>query len=70
LPASFLANYKAAVAFLEELESYCQLASDVAAFRAAAPYDTFLRRWKLSVYFSLRFQVGYHAVFEGLDQGS
>eukprot|EP00884_Botryococcus_braunii_P005660 jgi/Botrbrau1/15095/Bobra.0255s0008.1 len=56
VPASFLANYSAAMRFLDELESYCQLSKDIAAFRSAAAYDTFLRRWKLSIYFSLRFQ--------------
>ncbi len=57
VPAVFLANYEAAVAFLEGLERRCTLRADVEAFRASAAVDGFLKRWKLSVYFSLRFQV-------------
>jgi hypothetical protein len=56
VPAVFLANYEAAVGFLEGLERRCTLRADVEAFRASAAVEGFLKRWKLSVYFSLRFQ--------------
>ena len=56
MPAAFLANYGAASDFLSALERRCTLRSDLEAFRAAPAVDAFLKRWKLSVYFSLRFQ--------------
>ena len=57
VPAAFLANYQAASSFLEGLERRCTLHADVEAFRASPAVDSFLKRWKLPVYFSLRFQV-------------
>jgi hypothetical protein len=60
VPAAFLANYSAAVRFLEALEGHCVLRTSLQQFRDCAAVETFLGRWKLSVYFSLRFQVGEH----------
>lgn len=57
VPATFLANYRAAMSFLEGLERYCSVRGMLAAFRSSKAYGSFTRRWKLSIYFSTRFQV-------------
>jgi len=56
VPAAFLANYHASMKFLEGLEGYCRSLASVEAFRGCAEYTSFMKRWNLSVYFSLRFQ--------------
>ena len=57
VPAAFLTNYAAVVAFLEGLEAaHIRTRRQLDAFRAAPAVAAFLRRWNLSVYFSLRFQ--------------
>jgi hypothetical protein len=57
VPATFLGNYKRAVIFLEDLEQQCTTQAGLSAFRACQAYTSFLKRWKLSIYFSTRFQV-------------
>ena len=60
VPAAFLANYSAASAFLSALETtFCRTRTHVAQLRDSAAHASFLRRWKLSAYFGLRFQVGH-----------
>ncbi|KAK9806115.1 hypothetical protein WJX72_002159 [[Myrmecia] bisecta] len=56
VPTAFLANYAAAMQFLEQLEGYAATRASLEALRKSASYDAFLKRWKLPVYFSLRFQ--------------
>ncbi|KAA6427855.1 MAG: conserved oligomeric Golgi complex subunit 2-like [Trebouxia sp. A1-2] len=56
VPTSFISNYRAAMQFLDQLESMCTTKTAFQALRDSPAYDSFLRRWKLSVYFSLRFQ--------------
>ena len=58
VPATFLSNYQAAMAFLDGLETYCASRAALTALRRSPFYASFLRRWKLSIYFSTRFQVG------------
>ena len=58
VPATFLSNYQAAMAFLDGLETYCASRAALTALRKSPFYASFLRRWKLSIYFSTRFQVG------------
>ena len=58
IPATFLSNYQAAMAFLDGLETYCASRAALTALRRSPFYASFLRRWKLSIYFSTRFQVG------------
>ena len=57
MPATFHANFLAAMAFLDALEAQCPNHQALAALRASPSYTSFLRRWKLSVFFSLRFKV-------------
>lgn len=45
------------MAFLEALEGHCATQAGLAAFRGCPAYAGFLRRWRLSIYFSTRFQV-------------
>lgn len=56
VPISFISNYRAAMHFLDQLECMCTTKTAFQALRDSPAYDSFLRRWKLSVYFSLRFQ--------------
>lgn len=56
VPTSFLSNYRAAMSFLDQLEGMCSTKAAFQALRDSQAYDSFLKRWKLSVYFSLRFQ--------------
>lgn len=56
VPGTFLANYRTALALLARLEAFCPGRAALAAFRGSAAYAAFLRRWKLGVYASLRFQ--------------
>ncbi|KAL4443325.1 hypothetical protein ABPG75_011062 [Micractinium tetrahymenae] len=56
VPAHFHANFQAALRFIEALEGYCTQQAQVEAFRGSAAYAAFMKRWNLSVYFSLRFQ--------------
>ncbi|KAL0048278.1 hypothetical protein WJX82_011732 [Trebouxia sp. C0006] len=56
VPISFISNYRAAMHFLDQLESMCTTKTAFQALRDSPAYDSFLRRWKVSVYFSLRFQ--------------
>lgn len=56
VPTSFISNYRAAMHFLDQVESICTTKTAFQALRDSPAYDSFLRRWKLSVYFSLRFQ--------------
>ena len=57
VPSTFHANFQAAMAFLDSLEAQCPHLQALAALRASPAYVSFIKRWKLSVYFSLRFQV-------------
>mmetsp|Transcript_37562 Transcript_37562/g.67287 ORF Transcript_37562/g.67287 Transcript_37562/m.67287 type:complete len:536 (-) Transcript_37562:11-1618(-) len=56
VPAAFLANYHASMKFLEDLEGHCRIMASVDAFRSSEEYASFMKRWNLNVYFSLRFQ--------------
>ncbi|EFN56656.1 hypothetical protein CHLNCDRAFT_57543 [Chlorella variabilis] len=56
VPATFHANFQAALRFVDALEGYCTTQAQVEAFRGSAAYGAFMRRWNLPVYFSLRFQ--------------
>lgn len=56
VPSTFHGNFCAAMAFLDELEARCPSHEALMALRNSTAYGSFLRRWKLSVYFSLRFQ--------------
>ena len=56
MPSTFLANYRAALGLLARLEAFCPGHASLAAFRGSAAHAAFLRRWKLGVYASLRFQ--------------
>lgn len=58
MPSTFLANYAAATSFLEGLEAeHVRTQRQLDSFRGAPAVAAFLKRWNLSVYFSLRFQV-------------
>ena len=57
VPSAFHSNYKAAVAFLTALEERCKTPAAVTALRNCPAHESFMRRWKLSIYFSTRFQV-------------
>jgi hypothetical protein len=56
VPPAFHANYLAAMAFLAQLEALCQGRTALDRLRGSAAYGAFLRRWNLSVYFSLLYQ--------------
>ncbi|KAK9787882.1 hypothetical protein WJX73_008548 [Symbiochloris irregularis] len=56
VPATFHANFQAAMALLDALEAQCPTAAALHALRTCPAHASFMRRWKLSVYFSLRFQ--------------
>ncbi|KAK9821420.1 hypothetical protein WJX81_002272 [Elliptochloris bilobata] len=56
VPSTFLTNYSAALGLLARLEKLCPGRAALAAFRGSAAHASFLRRWKLGVYASLRFQ--------------
>jgi hypothetical protein len=58
VPEKFVGNYRAAQAFLGRLEALCQNRRALAALRGSAAWASFQERWKLSVYFGLRFQAG------------
>jgi hypothetical protein len=58
VPEKFVANYRAAQGFLNRLEGLCGNRRALAAFRSSNAYASFQERWKLAVYFGLRFQVG------------
>lgn len=57
VPATFHANFQAAMGLLDSLEAQCPTNQTLSALRTSPAYTSFLKRWKLSVYFSLRFQV-------------
>ena len=50
------------MALLDSLEAECTSASALQNLRSCPAHASFMRRWKLSVYFSLRFQVQRTAV--------
>lgn len=56
MPPAFHANYLAALRFLNDLEAKCQGRAALDRLRASSAYATFLKRWNLSVYFSLLYQ--------------
>jgi len=56
IPDSFYNNYSRSMEFVEALEKYCGSRSRVEAFRCSEPYQYFMRKWNLPVYFQLRFQ--------------
>eukprot|EP00891_Asterochloris_glomerata_P006880 jgi/Astpho2/6880/Aster-07879 len=56
VPVAFLANFEAANKFLGQLEALCPTKASLQAFRNSTAVASFFKRWKLSVYFSLRFQ--------------
>lgn len=56
VPHTFHANYRAALGFLDALEGLCVGRGAVERLRSSAAYAAFLKRWNLSVYFSLLFQ--------------
>jgi hypothetical protein len=43
-------------AFLDVLEQMCHSSASLRMLRTCQPYSSFLRRWNVSVYFSLLFQ--------------
>eukprot|EP00899_Mesostigma_viride_P006947 jgi/Mesvir1/16253/Mv08501-RA.2 len=55
-PAAFLQHYNASMDFLAALEEYLPTQAALAVFRGHAPYADFLKKWNLTVYFTLRFQ--------------
>ena len=57
VPEKFVGNYRAARVFLARLEGLCQNRRALGALRASPAWASFQGRWKLSVYFGLRFQV-------------
>lgn len=67
VPSTFLSNYSAALELLSRLEAFCPGRAALAAFRGSAAYAAFLRRWKLGVYASLRFQVSPRAAEKELS---
>eukprot|EP00798_Chlamydomonas_sp_ICE-L_P020243 gene20243-26994_t len=56
VPPAFHANFLASMRFLDELELMCQGRSALDKFRDSEAYASFLKRWNLSVYFSLLYQ--------------
>lgn len=56
LPERFAANYKASQRFVERLEALSSTARALDAFRGSMAYQSWLDRWKLSVYYGLCFQ--------------
>mmetsp|Transcript_18657 Transcript_18657/g.40080 ORF Transcript_18657/g.40080 Transcript_18657/m.40080 type:complete len:830 (-) Transcript_18657:232-2721(-) len=56
VPPAFHSNYRAAMRFLDELEAMCQGRTALDRLRSSHAYSTFLKRWNLSVYFSLLYQ--------------
>lgn len=57
VPERFVANYKASQRFLERLEALSSTTRALEAFRGSVAYQSWLDRWKLSVYYGLCFQV-------------
>ena len=57
MPERFVANYKASQRFLEHLEALSSNTRALDAFRGSMAYQSWLDRWKLSVYYGLCFQV-------------
>lgn len=57
VPEKFVGNHRAAQAFLAALERLCQDRPALDAFRGSPAYASFQGRWKLTVYYGLRFQV-------------
>ncbi len=57
VPEKFVGNYRAAQAFLGALEALCRDRRGLTALRDSDAYASFQGRWKLSVYYGLRFQV-------------
>jgi hypothetical protein len=55
-PAVFLAHYTAATNLVHAVEALCPSAAALQRLRASASVGSFLKRWNLSVYFTLRFQ--------------
>ncbi|PRW51049.1 conserved oligomeric Golgi complex subunit 2 [Chlorella sorokiniana] len=56
VPATFHANFQAAVRFLDSLEAFCTTQQQVEQLRASPAYTAWMKKWSLPVYFSLRFQ--------------
>ena len=52
-----MANYKASQRFLERLEALSSTTRALEMFRGSVAYQSWLDRWKLSVYYGLCFQV-------------
>ena len=57
VPEKFVGSYRAAQALLARLEGLCHDRRALEALRASPAWASFQGRWKLSVYFGLRFQV-------------
>ena len=62
VPDSFASNYTAAIRFLDDLEQLCTTLPAFNALRSCAAFASFTKRWKLSIYFSTRFQVKFTPV--------
>ncbi|CAL8471248.1 g10790 [Coccomyxa elongata] len=56
VPEKFVGNYRAAQQFLSSLEALCRDRRAISALRNSDAYASFQGRWKLSVYYGLRFQ--------------
>ncbi|BDA46634.1 Conserved oligomeric Golgi complex subunit 2 [Coccomyxa sp. Obi] len=56
VPEKFVGNYRAAQHFLGRLEALCRDRRAISALRDSDAYASFQGRWKLSVYYGLRFQ--------------
>lgn len=56
VPISFHGNFRAALQFLDVLESCCHTRAAVDRFRGSTAYGTFLKKWNVGVYFSLLYQ--------------
>jgi hypothetical protein len=65
-PAVFLTHYTAATKFVSAVEALCPSAAALQRLRASVSVGSFLKRWNLSVYFTLRFQQVAGALDEAL----
>ena len=68
MPHIFIKNYRAAMAFVDRLEELAPTPSSLNYFRASKHLTTYIKRWDLRVYFSLRFNEYATTVEEELNQ--
>lgn len=63
VPEKFVGNYQAVQRFLSSLEALCRDRRAISALRDSDAYASFQGRWKLSVYYGLRFQVYFVIIY-------